>query len=58
MKIITKRKATIIRDLPSARLTLTNELIDIGIDIEKESQDVWVSVAEDNSGRKMIVIKK
>ncbi len=56
MEIISKRTGTIIRDLPSARLTLTNELIDMGIDIEREAM-VIVTLASDN-GKKRIIIEK
>ncbi len=56
MKIITKRKAPIIRDAASARLTLTYELIESGVDIDKE-EEVTVSVVESN-GKKMILIEK
>ena len=56
MEIITRRTAQIIRDLPSARVTLTNELLDIGVDIEKEAQ-VFVTVVKED-GKKKIVIEK
>ena len=56
MEIITRRTAQIIRDLPSARLTLTNELLDIGIDIERESLVLVTLVKEE--GKKRIVIEK
>ena len=56
MEIITKRLGNIIKDLPSARLTLTNELIDLGIDIEKDSS-VMISLVKQN-GKKIIVIEK
>lgn len=56
MEIISRRTAQVIKDLPSARLTLSNELLDIGIDIEKDAT-VLVSVVCDN-GRKKIVIER
>ena len=56
MEIITRRTAQIIRDLPLARLTLTNELLDIGIDIERESLVLVTLVKEE--GKKRIVIEK
>ena len=57
MQIISKRLAPVIRDLPSAKLTLTNELLDIDVDYEKEATMVSVTVVKTN-GKKQIVIEK
>ena len=56
MEIITRRTGTVIQDLPSARLTLTNELIGLGIDIEEDAS-VAIALVEDNGTRKIIIEK-
>ena len=57
MKIITKRLSTVIKDQVSRRITLTNELIDMGFDIESDDK-IFVSLVEFPDRAKRIVIEK
>ena len=57
MEIISRRNAQVIRDLPSARITLTNELIDMGIDIEKDAL-VVVTLEKDGNKRRIVIEKQ
>jgi len=56
-KLISRRLCYITKDLPSARLTLTNELLDMGVDIETEEY-VIVELRKGANGKKFAVIEK
>lgn len=64
MKTISKRNGNVIWDKPenyfgSLKVTLTDELQDIGIDPEKVDLDksITVSVVDDNNKKKIIIEK-
>jgi 5-enolpyruvylshikimate-3-phosphate synthase len=63
MKTITKRNGNIVWDkqdkyFGSLRVTLTGELQDIGIDTDKNLDDVIsISVVEDNNKKRIIIEK-
>ena len=58
MNIISKRTAKIINAFPSARLTLTNEFLDMNIPFdEKFEGEVLVTLVQ-GKGKKIIFIEK
>ena len=51
-----KRIAPIISDGPSLKMTLTNEILDLGIDPEKEDNlKMIVSVIELTDGKRIVI---
>lgn len=56
MTLKTRRIGSILKDLPTARVTLTDELKEIGIDLNAE-QKIVVATYIDAQGKKLIMIE-
>jgi len=61
MEIITRRLADVIKDGKdpyfSLKVTLTSELLDLGIDEDKREKAIIVSLVNDNGKRKVVIEK-